>query len=133
MAPRKTFRSPYRITVGDAIDCMVATLGRSGPDVLLVSTIDEQGFVGPGDCFDLSKTFPSTEVIFQLPVSLDAPLVLCGSRATRSVLEPDERDLELTRWLLAGAEKYGVVLDEHILVQRQTFRFMRESIEEGLC
>lgn len=133
MPTRKAFRSPYRITVGDAIECMVATLGRPGPDVLLVSTIDERGFVGPGDCFDLSKTFPSAEVVFQLPLSLGAPIVLCGSRATHSVLEPDERDLELTRWLLAGAEKYGIVLDEHILVHGQTFRVMRASAEEGLC
>lgn len=133
MPARKTFRSPYRITAGEALECMVVTLGRPGPDVLLVSTIDEQGFVGPGDCFELSNTLPSAEVIFQLPVSLGAPAVLCGSRATHSVLEPDERDLERTRWLLAGAEQYGIVLDEHVLVQQETFRLMRESIEEGLC
>ena len=112
---------------------MVLTLAPPGPDVLLVSTIDEQGFVGPGDCFALSEPLPSAEVIFQLPVSLGAPMVLCGSRAAHSVLEPDERDLERTRWLLAAAEKYGVVLDEHLLVHGETFRLMRESVEEGFC
>lgn len=129
----EAFRSPYRIRIDDAIECMVATLGEPGPHVLLCSTLDERGFVGPGNCFALDEALPSVDVVFHLALSLGAPAVLCGSRATHSVLEPDERDFELTRWLLAGAAMNSVFLDEHILVQGKMFRAMKESIERDDC
>lgn len=133
MPPPEPFHSPYSINWEDAIESMVATLGPPGPPVLLCSTLDERGFVGPGDCFDLDESPPSADVLVHLAVKLGAPAILCGSRATRSVLEPEECDYNLTSWLTTTAKARGLVLFEHILVQGKTFRFMRHSIEGDLC
>lgn len=132
MISTESFRSLFQISVSDAIECMVATLGPPGPDLLLLSTIDDAGHIGPGDCFDLSETLPSPELVFQLAVAIGAPAVLCATRATLSVFDPGEKDLERTRWLIKGASEHGLALDEHILIAGGTFRAMRESIEEGL-
>ena len=131
--PSKPFRSPYSVTWEEAIESMVATLGPPGPPVLLCSTLDERGFVGPGDCFALDESPPSGDVILHLALKLGAPAILCGTRATRSVFEPEECDYNLTRRLTTIARVGGIVLTEHVLVKGKIFRFMRQSIEGDLC
>ncbi|HWC14116.1 MAG TPA: hypothetical protein VG929_05930 [Actinomycetota bacterium] len=126
------FRSPSGITILDAIECMVATLGPPGPNVLLCSTVDKDGIVGPGNCFDLRGAPPSYDCVFQLAASLGAPAVLCGSRAAHSLLEPDDADFRLTRWLMDGAVRSNISLAEHIIVKDDMFRVMKKSLEEGL-
>lgn len=121
-----------RIPWDQAAAAMVAVLGTEGPPILLVSTLDEDGYVGPGDCFSLAETHPSPEVVTHLATKLRAPAILCGTRATRSVLEPDESDIALTHWLIGAAQHSGCELFEHVLVQGQTFRLMRESLADGL-
>lgn len=127
------FRSPFSTTWEDAIEAMVATLGQPGPSVLLCSTLDERGFVGPGDCFSLADSPPSPDVLLHLALKFGAPAIMCGSRATRSVYEPEECDYDLTHWLTAAARSAGLFLFEHVLVDGRTFRLMRHSIEGDLC
>jgi hypothetical protein len=111
----------------DAIELMVAVLSDSREDVLLVSTVDAEGFVGPGDCFSLDKGPPSPEVLFELTRRTKAAGILCGSRATRSVFDPDEADTQLFEHLLSESMIARVLLIEHLLVKEHMVRFMREA------
>lgn len=116
-----------RVDLVDAIELMVHVLSEQGRPVLLVSTVDHNGFVGPGDCFSLAEGFPSAEVLFELARRTDTFGILCGSRATGSVLEPSAEDDRLYRHLLEGSADTGFPLIDHVLIGNRMFRFMRET------
>ena len=124
---------PIRVPIVDAIECMVAVLGSDGPSILLCSTVDDDGFVGPGNAFSLEGGFPSADVLLELPRRFGADAMLFGSRATRSIFDPDELDTRLFGYLEHATRKAGIYLVEHVLVRGNTFRLMREaSGAEGL-
>jgi hypothetical protein len=118
---------PIRVSIVDAIECMVAVLGSDGPPILLCSTVDDDGFVGPGNAFSLENGWPSAEVLLELPRRIGATAMLFGSRATRSVFDPDDRDTTLFAYLEETTEAAGIFLVEHVLIRENTFRLMREA------
>lgn len=122
-------RSPYRIRVplGEAIRLMIAVLGQGSEPILLVSSVDELGDVGPGDCFSLEDGPPSQDLLAHFISWTEAPGVLFGSRATRSVFDPDEFDLHLHQQLLSATEAAGATLVDHLLVKGDIVRVMKKS------
>ena len=121
-----------RVPVEEAIESMVHVLGMRKEALLLCSTLDENAFVGPGNCFSLEKGLPSDEVLFEFPKRIGAHALLIGSRASASVLIPQRSDIDLTRRLIAAGNKAHIPVLEHVLVEGSQFRLMRASLEEGL-
>lgn len=120
-----------RVPVVDAIECMVHVLGIGSDSILLVSTVDDGGYVGPGDSFSLSSGVPSPDVLFHLHRQVGASSVLFGSRAALSIFDPEQTDVHLTRSLLSAAHFAGIDVVEHVLVSGNSFRLMLESLENN--
>lgn len=120
-----------RVPVVDAIEAMALAL-RDRPGVLLLSTVMPDGFVGVGESFWLSRGLPSLEVLSELPRRAGAAGVLFGSRATGSVLEPDEFDERLFLYLRDVSRESGLMLVEHVLVSGDMIRLMGEADDESL-
>lgn len=119
---------PYRIRVPlvDAIELMVGVLGAGWEPILLASSVDAWGYVGPGDCFSLEDGFPSLEVLSHFVHWTGATGILFGSRATHSVFEPDDVDTALHQHLLTATEAAGATLVDHLLVKDDLVRFMKD-------
>lgn len=113
--------------MGEAIQLMIAVLGDGSEPILLASSVDRLGYVGPGDCFSLESGLPSPEVLTHFLEWTGAPGILFGSRASRSVFEPDEADLALHRHLLKATQAAGAMLVDHLLVKGDLVRFMKDS------
>ena len=137
MLPDLSANPPFRtrIEVADAIDAMVAVLGSpsdGNEGILLLSSIDQDGFVGPGEALSLVNGIPTDDQLFRIPRSVGASAVLYGSPATRSVFDPDPRDVELTKRLLHAGDRTGITIVEHVLVDGPRFRLMCESLRDSL-
>lgn len=115
----------------DAIDCMVAVLAPRDEPVLLVSTVDDRGLVGPGEALSLNSGLPDDDSLFCVARSVSAHAVLFGSRAARSVFDPEREDVELTAALLQATDREGIEVIEHVLVEGPRFRLMCESLRNG--
>lgn len=122
-----------RIEVADAIDAMVAVLGPpsdGNEGILLLSSVDQDGFVGPGEALSLVNGIPTDDQLLRIPRSVGASAVLFGSRATLSVFDPETLDVELTRCLLRAGDRAGIPVVEHVLVDGPRFRLMRDSLHD---
>lgn len=122
--------APLRIRVPlvDAVEAMTFVL-RDRPQVLLLSTVMPDGYAGVGESFWLGQGLPSREVLFELPRRAGAVGVLFGSRATGSVLDPDEFDERLFHYLMDGSRDSGFTFVEHVLVEDNMIRLMGEAAD----
>lgn len=118
------------ISVGDAIECMVATLGTPGAEILLMSTVQD-GNVGPGESFALdSQNLPDApaDKVFELAIRLGVKGLLFGSRSHGCEEAINPLDAALTRWLVVEAWRRDLCVVEHVVVHDNMFRLMRESL-----
>lgn len=123
------------ITVVEAIECMVSVLADRGQEILLMSTVDENDFIGPGESFVLDggkRPQVSAEVMFEYPARLGAPRLLFGTRSSGSVSKVHPHDRALAEWLIRETTSRGIGVAEIVLTEDNMFRLMVETLKDEL-
>jgi hypothetical protein len=120
------------LSVVDAIECMVMVLADRGPEILLMSTVDENDFIGPGEAFLLGpgkRPRVSAEVMFEYPMRRRAARVLFGTRSSGSIATVHPEDRALAEWLIGQATGRGFGVAEIVFTEGNTFRLMIETLQ----
>lgn len=105
-------RSEFRVL--DATLCMITILRALTADVVLWSSVDESGSVGPGGCVEVRDGVDVFRRLVEQAAAVKARRLLLGSRVSEPLQQ--ERLAEFTRGFHEEALRAGIVVERHLLV-----------------
>lgn len=93
---------------------MITLLRALSVDVVLWSSVDESGSVGPGGCVEVRDGVDVFMRLIEQAASVKATRLLLGSRVTEAFQQ--ERMVDFTRGFHDEALRAGMVVERHLLV-----------------
>jgi hypothetical protein len=118
-----------RVPIVDAIESLVPILSQL-PDGVMAATAVFGDVAGPLEIAIFQgpeRTLPPDDVLFHLAHESGAGAMLFASPAAGSIVNVAERDIELSKGLLAAGERAGIEIIDHIVVKDGAFRFMSST------
>jgi DNA repair protein RadC len=117
MAPPST--STERRRPDDIIGSLTTILSTVEGEMVFVTCVDEDGFVGDSEAYaskDQPKSSLPFEHLFNFPQAQGADAIVVTSRAAGSLEAIAESDLEFTRALIDAADSREIEVLDHVLV-----------------
>lgn len=122
-----------RVTPIEAIESLTKVVGAIEAEVVFVTCIGADGFVSESECFASDhqpKNLLPVDELFYLARRTDAPRVMITSRSSGPIAEVHDCDVDFTARVLDAGIDLGIGVFEHVLVERDTFRLMTESVPQ---
>ncbi len=122
-----------RVTPIEAIESLTKIVGAIEAEVVFATCIDADGFATESECFaseSQPKNLLPVDELFYLAHELDAPTVMITSRSSGSLAELHDCDVDFTARLIDAGIDHGIDVFEHVLVEKDHFRLMTESVPE---
>jgi DNA repair protein RadC len=116
----------------DAIDNLVKIVGGVDAEIVFVTCIDKNGDVSESECF-ASSTQPKNAIpidqLFYLPEQTGTTAIMVTSSSSGPIKELHDCDVEFTRRVVEAGRKRGISVWDHILVEGDQFRALRQCTD----
>jgi hypothetical protein len=129
MAHHKPFRPQL-----EPIDCigpLVTIIGGIDEEIVVLTCIDYDGYVGETEVIAKrggDKMQIPLDVLFGFAESRGAAAMMVASKSTGPIDCLHERDIRFTEALRAYGDEIGIPLHEHVVIDKDMFRLMSESM-----
>ncbi len=124
--------APTNTTVGprpeEVIDSLTTLVSSSEGELVFVTCIDRDGYVGDSQAYassDQPKSSLPLEIIFSFPEHRGIDTVMVTSRAADPLGSIADGDIEFTRDLIDAAGSLGIEVLDHFLVHDGKHKGMR--------
>jgi RadC-like JAB domain-containing protein len=128
VAHRKPFRS--QLEPIDCIEPLVTTIGGIDEEIVVLTCIDHDGYVGEAEVIVKrggDKMQIPLDVLFRFAESRGAAEMV-ASKSSGPIDCLHERDIRFTDALRAYGGEIGIPLHEHVVIEKDMFRLMSESM-----
>lgn len=115
----------------DCFDSLVAIVGETDAEIMVLTCIDGEGCVGDNEILAKpggDKTEIPLDLMFGFAQSQGASALMVTSKSSGSIDCMHERDIRFTDRLRAWGEEIGVPLYEHVVIEDGRFRLMSDSM-----
>jgi hypothetical protein len=135
LAEEKPMPSPYssdfQMDPADCIEHFIPIFRSVDAEIVVLTCIDHSGCATECEFMvkpEGDKTQIPLDLMFGFPENRDAAAMMVASRSSGPIECLHERDIRFTEALRSYGSKIGIPLYEHVLIERDTFRLMSESM-----
>lgn len=123
------FRS--RLEPADCIESLISIVGETDDEIVVLVCIDNDGYAGDSEVLAQpggDKTEIPPGLLFGFAENRAAAALMVASGSSGPIEYLHERDIRFTDSLRAYGSKIGLPLHEHVLIDKDKFRVMSESM-----